>query len=97
MRVIAIAYGYVPLDRVATGETADLIYVAAPSALNAEGGNGFVGVGFPRESVYCFELGLFESLSSAKGDERAIRALLRRAARPAVGCLARDPLLKEAA
>lgn len=97
MRVIAIAYGEKPLDRVATGETRNLIYVAAASTENAHAPRDFSGVGFPRESVYLFDAAVFEALIRAAGNEQALKSLLDDAARPERGCLPNARVLQAAA
>lgn len=65
MRVLAKAYGDRPLDRVAVGENARVIYIANMEAANSSGIDSPEGVGFPRNCVFEFDSALFESLIEA--------------------------------
>lgn len=65
MRVIAMAYGGEPLQRVCTGSTETLAYILHPSKASACGITPFSGVGFPISSVFEFDLAVFDSLCQA--------------------------------
>jgi hypothetical protein len=65
MRVIAMAYGGEPLDRVATGEGPGVVYVANPSTFSSTGIERNAGVGFPVRYVFVFDQELFDSLNRA--------------------------------
>jgi hypothetical protein len=65
MRVIARAYMDEPLDRVVVGEGKRVTYIAAHSAPCSTGNVRSDGVGFPKNCVFKYEPGLFESLSEA--------------------------------
>jgi len=75
MRVIARAYGDEPLQRIVTGSCGNLVYLINPSLDNANGIRPLSGVGFPKSSIYEFELATFESLCLAwrSGDPERLR------------------------
>jgi hypothetical protein len=68
MRVIARAYKNRPLDRVAVGEDANVIFIAHPSTANSTGIDAANGIGFPKSCVFRFDPELFESLAAAWRD-----------------------------
>lgn len=81
MEVIARAYGERPLRRMAVGSTERVTFIAAASALCAAPNPEEIGVGFPRNCVYQFEIDLFDSLDAAwsAGDDGRLAALWARA------------------
>ena len=81
MRVLAKAYGNQPLDRVAVGSARKVIYIAAKSVARSMESGAPGGVGFPRDCVFQFDDGLFDSLKAAweAKDERELGSLWGRA------------------
>lgn len=81
MRVLARAYRDRPLDRIAVGENARVIYVANPSTVSSTGKCESTGTGFPKRYVFAFDSALFDSLSRAweRGDQEELSRLWKRA------------------
>jgi hypothetical protein len=77
MHCIARAYRDEPLERYVTGRSARVVYVANPSALDAGGLQGKLGIGFPPRCVFRFEKSLFDRLLAAleSGDSHQLRTL----------------------
>jgi hypothetical protein len=65
MRVIAKAYGDEPLDRIAVGHNAKLVYVVAQSVISSSVDTTEIGVGFPRDSIFKFDDSLYHELRAA--------------------------------
>lgn len=62
MRVLAMAYGGRPLERLAVGRAKGVIYLSTDSSTESVLSNG---VGFPENCVFEFDRQLFESLQKA--------------------------------
>lgn len=62
MRVLAMAYGGQPLERLAVGRAKGVIYISTANSTESFLSNG---VGFPDNYVFEFERPLFESLNRA--------------------------------
>lgn len=71
MRVIAIACDGEPLDRTCVDLTGKLAYVVNSSTGNANRISEKSGVGFPRWSVFKFDSGIWDQLSSAYAHQNA--------------------------
>lgn len=80
-RVIAMAYGLRPLDRIAVQEDDGLVYVVNPERDFAAVERERLGVGFPREFVFEEDANLFAALTEAyeSGDSRRLESLWRTA------------------
>jgi hypothetical protein len=62
MRVLAMAYGGQPLERLAVGRAKGVIYLSTANSTESFLTNG---VGFPDIYVFEFDRGLFDSLQKA--------------------------------
>lgn len=81
MRVLAMGYRGVPLDRVVTGHARGLAYLINSSVVNATEPAEFAGVGFPEMAVFEFDGRLYDSLCGAweHRNQDELRALWRQA------------------
>ena len=65
MRVIAMAYGFKPLDRALVRDAGQTVFVAADQRKNADGTYRAEGIGFPRSFVFRFSDSLLARLENA--------------------------------
>jgi hypothetical protein len=87
MRVIAKAYGDRPLDREVISVGDKLAYVINLSVSDSAFGESRSGVGFPKDCLFQYDSGLFDSLQGAwaGGDRQGLEAQWARAAPIAFG------------
>ncbi len=81
MRCIAKAYMDEPLERLINGIENNLVYLVNPSMEDALKEHPDLGVGFPPESIFEYEVGLFSKLRRAfeRGEVEVLRSLWKAA------------------